>query len=237
MNDLLTHALAEKLLALADDELILGHRNAEWTGHAPILEEDIAFANIAQDEIGHAVVWYGLHAQLTGADPDRLAFWRPAADFRNTQFVELPKGDWAFSLVRQYLFDAAEAVWLPHLAGSAYAPLAAAAAKMRPEELYHWRHTAVWIKRLGLGTTESGQRTQAALEALWPYAAQLFAPLPGEATLVAEGIVPEPTAVRTEWQSQVIPFLEQAGLLHRHFDAGGWGAQRGGPTGAVVAAA
>jgi ring-1,2-phenylacetyl-CoA epoxidase subunit PaaC len=212
MNDLLAHALAEKLLALADDELILGHRQAEWTGHAPILEEDIAFANIAQDELGHAIIWYELRQELTGEAPDRLAFFRAAEEFRNTQFVELPKGDWAFSMVRQYLFDAAEAVWLEHLADSAYAPLAAAAAKMRPEELYHLRHTAAWIKRLGLGTAESGQRTQTALATLWPYATQLFAPLPHEAIMVAARITPEPTAVASQWQAQVIPFLTNAGL-------------------------
>jgi ring-1,2-phenylacetyl-CoA epoxidase subunit PaaC len=97
-------AIISRLFTLADDELILGQRDSEWTGHAPILEEDIAFSNIAQDEIGHALVWYTiLHEHLGQPQPDRLAFWREARDFRNATLVELPKGDWAFTIVRQYL--------------------------------------------------------------------------------------------------------------------------------------
>ena len=102
-------ALAEYLLALADDELIVGHRLSEWTGHAPILEEDIAFANLALDEIGHARLWLQLAANQLGEDPemfpDRQVFHRPAHEFRNLPITELPNGDWAFSMLRQYLFD------------------------------------------------------------------------------------------------------------------------------------
>jgi ring-1,2-phenylacetyl-CoA epoxidase subunit PaaC len=98
-------ALSSYLLALGDDELILGHRDSEWCGFAPILEEDIAFANIALDEIGHAATWYNLLAELEGKDPqvypDRLVFTRPVQDYRNIQMVELPNGDWAFSILRQ----------------------------------------------------------------------------------------------------------------------------------------
>ncbi|MCS6911212.1 MAG: phenylacetate-CoA oxygenase subunit PaaC, partial [Anaerolineales bacterium] len=144
-------ALAEKLLALADDELILAHRNSEWTGHAPILEEDIALANIAQDELGHAMLYYELHCALAGGTPDRLAFFREAADFRNVQLVELPKGDWAFTMLRQYLFDAYELALLAQLTHSAHRPLAEVAAKVRNEELYHYKHTGAWVRRLGLG--------------------------------------------------------------------------------------
>ena len=103
MSPEITQALAAKLLALADDEFLLGHRDSEWCGHAPILEEDIAFANIAQDEIGHASLWLNLYKDLTGDDPDRLLFFREAADYRNAQLCELPKGDWAFTMMRQYL--------------------------------------------------------------------------------------------------------------------------------------
>src|SRR3972149_8426617 len=113
MSETQKKALADYLIALADDELILGHRDSEWTGHAPILEEDIAFANIALDEIGHARLWYELAADLIGEDkntfPDKKVFFRPAQEFSCLQFVELPKGDWAFSMLRQYLFDAFEA--------------------------------------------------------------------------------------------------------------------------------
>jgi ring-1,2-phenylacetyl-CoA epoxidase subunit PaaC len=199
--------LADTLLALADDELILGHRNSEWTGHAPILEEDIAFANLAQDEIGHAMLWYGLLHDLNGAEPDTLVFFREPADYRNAPLVELPKGDWAFSMLRQYLFDAAEAARLPLLAASRDAALAQAAAKIRPEELYHLRHTQAWVERLAQGTEESHRRMQAALDALWPYALQLLAPLPGQPALAASGLLPDPAAVQHAWQQAVVPFL------------------------------
>ncbi|MFQ5576791.1 MAG: 1,2-phenylacetyl-CoA epoxidase subunit PaaC, partial [Anaerolineae bacterium] len=196
MDKHLAQALIKTLLAMADDELILAHRNSEWTGHAPILEEDIAFSNIAQDELGHAVLWYGLLADLSAEDPqtypDRLAFFRDAPDYRNLQLVELPKGDWAFTIVRQYLFDAAEAVRLPQLARSEYAPLAEIAAKIQREEIYHYRHTAAWLKRLGLGTEESHCRMQTALNALWPYTGQLFAPLPQDPRRSGGGSRPHP---------------------------------------------
>ena len=127
---------------LADDELILGQRDSEWTGHAPILEEDIAFSNIAQDELGHATIWYGLLSELTGEEPNELVFFRDFDDFRNVTLVELPNGDWAFSMLRQYLFDAFEMVRLSQLLESLYRPVAEAAAKIRMEELYHYRHTS-----------------------------------------------------------------------------------------------
>jgi ring-1,2-phenylacetyl-CoA epoxidase subunit PaaC len=98
MNPQWEELLAGKLQGMADDELILGHRDSEWTGHAPILEEDIAFANIAR----HAILWLELVGQLSGSDPDRLVFFREASEYRNIQMVELPKGDWAFSMVRQF---------------------------------------------------------------------------------------------------------------------------------------
>jgi ring-1,2-phenylacetyl-CoA epoxidase subunit PaaC len=208
-----THpALAAQLLSLADDELILGHRDSEWTGHAPILEEDIAFANIAQDEIGHAILWYGLLRHFGGQDPDQLVFFRGPAEFRNTQLVELPKGDWAFSMLRQYLFDAAEGQRLPLLASSGHRPVSEAAAKIRTEEIYHLRHTQAWIERLAQGTETSHNRVQTALDLLWPFATQLFQPLPGEAELAAENLVPEPGAVERDWRQAVVPFLASVGL-------------------------
>ena len=197
---------------MADDELILAHRDSEWTGHAPILEEDIAFANIAKDELGHATLWYEIIRELTGDEPDQLAFFRSAAAFRNAPFVELPKGDWAFSMVRQYLFDAYEMVVLPRLMQSSMRPIADAAAKIRTEELYHLRHTMVWLKRLGLGTEESHERTQNALNELWPHALQLFVPLPGEQELVEAGIVGDAAALQQEWLAMVQPFLSSCNL-------------------------
>jgi ring-1,2-phenylacetyl-CoA epoxidase subunit PaaC len=212
MDAAVKSALAERLLAMADDELILAHRNSEWAGHAPILEEDIAFANIALDEMGHGVIWYGLRGALTGDDPDRLAFFRNPGAYRNVQMVELPRGDWAFSMVRQYLFDAAESVTLSHLRASVYRPLAEAATKIATEEIYHLRHTGLWLRRLGLGTEESHARTQAALDALWPYARQLFAPLPGDAALIAAETIPDPSLIQREWEGVARTFLVGCGL-------------------------
>ncbi|KAA3659868.1 MAG: phenylacetate-CoA oxygenase subunit PaaI [Chloroflexi bacterium] len=212
MNEITRQALADKLLAMADDELILGHRVSEWTGHAPILEEDIAFANIAQDEIGHAVIWLQIREALTNEAADPLVFFREANDYRNTQFVELPKGDWAFSMLRQYLFDAWETIMLKRLQTSAYQPIAEAATKMRNEELYHFRHTTAWMKRLGLGTVESNGRLQHALDDLWPFVHQLFVHLPNETTLIEARIVPDQMTVYHQWQEIVYPFLQEVGL-------------------------
>jgi ring-1,2-phenylacetyl-CoA epoxidase subunit PaaC len=212
MNPELRSALAAKLLALADDELILAHRHSEWVGHGPILEEDIAFANLALDEMGHATLWYEAYQELTGEEPDRMVFFRDTAAFRNVQMVELPNGDWAFSMLRQYLFDTAEMVRLSRLVESSYEPIAAAAAKIRLEELYHLRHTNQWVKRLGLGTEESNGRLQRALDELWPYAQQLFVPLPNEHLLVKAGIVGETDNLHQQWLQTTTGHLTQSGL-------------------------
>ncbi len=204
-------ALAARVLAFADDELILAHRDSEWTGHAPILEEDIGLANIAQDELGHAGVWYGIYGALTGRDPDQVVFFRDAGDWRCVHLVELPNGDWAATMLRQYLFDAYELVLLTRLAESRHEGVAGAAAKMRQEELYHARHSSAWVKRLGLGTAESRRRTQDALDTLWPCAAQLFAP-DGERHLATAGYAPPPAELKDAWIAAVRPHLGSSGL-------------------------
>jgi ring-1,2-phenylacetyl-CoA epoxidase subunit PaaC len=216
VDDAVRPALRSYLLALADDELILGHRASEWCGHAPILEEDIAFANLALDEIGHANIWYTLLAELDGEDeaayPNRLVYLRPAAEYRSAQLVELPNGDWGFSMLRQYLFDALEKRRLERLAFSTYTPLAEAAQKIAREELYHLRHTQAWVKRLSLGTEESHARVQAALDAAWPYTAQLIAPTDGYAKLVQAGIAPAPADLQRIWEEDLWPFFQSCEL-------------------------
>ncbi|MEX2160422.1 MAG: 1,2-phenylacetyl-CoA epoxidase subunit PaaC [Anaerolineales bacterium] len=216
MNDALKQALSAYLIALADDELILGHRDSEWTGHAPILEEDIAFANLALDEIGHARLWYELAADLVGADkaryPDQQVYFRPASGFRCLQLVELPKGDWAFSMLRQYLFDAFEQHCLAGLVTSQHKPLADVAARILNEELYHLRHTRAWVPRLGQGTAESHRRMQAALDELWPYAQGLGAPLPGELESLEARLVPGSSSLFDIWSREVTTFLSESGL-------------------------
>ena len=213
MNPYTPSALTAHVLALADDEMILGHRNSEWTGHAPILEEDIAFSNIAQDEIGHAILWYRIFENLTSRDSDYLVFFREARDFSNVQMMELPKGDWAFTMMRQYLFDTFEMTRLKHLTASSNQPLAEAAAKIRTEEIYHYRHTVNWVKRLGLGTEESRSRMQNALDQVWVYALQLFVPLPDEAQWVAEKNFPNSDEVKGEWEAIVFPVLKESNLI------------------------
>jgi ring-1,2-phenylacetyl-CoA epoxidase subunit PaaC len=211
MEETTKAALCEYLLALADDELILGHRDSEWCGHAPLLEEDIAFANLALDELGHAQVWYTLLAELQGEEaedyPDQLVFFRPAHAFRNIQMVELPNHDWAFSMLRQYLFDAYELLNLEALEGSSYRPLAEAAGKIRLEEIYHHRHVRAWVQRLALGTEESHGRMQNALNALWAYGGQLFSHTPGDKYLAEKAVIPKPDELREKWIAQVQPFL------------------------------
>lgn len=207
MNDETEKALAEWLLGMADDELILAHRNSEWIGHAPILEEDIALANIAQDELGHAMIWYGLRQELTDDDPDKLVYFRDANQYRNVQLVEQPKGDWAVTMLRQFFFDAYELALLTRLAESTYTPLADATTKIKQEEIYHFRHTRAWVLRLAQGTDESHRRMQAALDQLWPFTAQLFAPSPATDLLTGAGIIPALSDVASAWENVVLPHL------------------------------
>ena len=206
-------ALIRKLTALADDELILAHRNSEWTGHAPILEEDIALANIAQDELGHATLWYGLLEPLDGRDADTFVYTRGPGEWRNAQFVELPKGDWAFTMLRQYLFDMYEQLYLRRLVESSYEPLVEVVQKMLREERFHVQHTHAWVKRLGLGTEESSTRMQRALNELWHYAQQLFIPLEDESELVEEGIFPNLEEVKEVWLAHMKQHLYAADLF------------------------
>ena len=209
---MLEELLVEKLTALADDEVVLAQRLSEWVAHAPILEEDIAIANLAQDELGHAKLYLELRRELDGSDPDELVFFRDPLEYQNAVLVELPKGDWAFTMVRQYLFDLYENLWLEEARKSAYPPLAEAAERILKEERFHLKHSALWVERLGLGTEESHARAQKALEALFPYAKQLFVPLPGEEELWAAGYVPDLKALRDRYLEEATRHLERSGL-------------------------
>lgn len=205
-------ALLARLSTLADDELLLAQRDAEWTGHAPILEEDIALANIAQDELGHATKWLELRATLDGSDPDQLAFHRDPTDFCHSALTELPRGDWAFTMVRQYLFDAWETLWLDAGRRSRYSPLAQTAALALREERFHLEHTALWVERLALGTPESTRRTRAALSDVWPYALGLFEPLPGEQPGIDAGLLPDVGVLRGRWLALVGAHLNRCDM-------------------------
>ena len=206
-------ALAELLLAMADDEFVLGFWDSEWTGIAPILEEDVAMSSVSQDEIGHARALYELLAALTGDDADRIAFGRPAEAYRHAALMNHARTDWGFTIARRFLYEHADAVRLESLAASSYQPLADLAAKMRREETYHLLHFDLWLRRLAEGGEESRQKLTDAIARLWPDAQAVFTPLAGEAALVAAGILPEPLeTLRTRWIEQVLPRLSAAGL-------------------------
>ncbi|MCZ6776798.1 MAG: phenylacetate-CoA oxygenase subunit PaaC [Ignavibacteria bacterium] len=211
-SNLPAEAIRKLLLAFADDELMLGHRDSEWTGHAPILEEDIAFSNIAQDELGHSLVWYTLLEQLTGRSPDSMAFERTWNEFTCCHFVAYPRGDFAYTVVRQYLHDAAEQVRLSSLGQSSYSELKDVAAKLLPEESYHLMHSQGLVERLGDATEESHSRMQAAVDAAFPQALGLFENLDGEENLVSANVFPGNEHLRTKWLEKVVPVLDAASL-------------------------
>ncbi len=207
----LKEPLLARLRVLAEDEVVLAQRLSEWVARAPILEEDIAVANLAQDELGHAQAYLELKEALDGIPPDQEVFSKDPLAFQNAILVELP-GDWAHLMLRQYLFDLYERHLLEALRGSRYTPLAEVAARILREERFHLEHGRAWVERLALGTEESHARTQKALEALWPYAGQLFQPLPGEEALVEEGYFPDLKALHPAYTQEALGFFQRLGL-------------------------
>jgi ring-1,2-phenylacetyl-CoA epoxidase subunit PaaC len=208
-----TQNLSGLLLALADDEFVIGYANSEWTGIAPLLEEDIAFSSLAQDELGHAKLFYELAAELMSSDPDTLAYGRAPEGFRNAEICERPRGDWAHSVSRQFFYDTADYLRLESLQQSTYAPLATAAGSIIREEKYHLLHAQIWLERLAVGSAEAHERQRAAFIALWPGALGLFEPLPGEADLVAAGLMPaRSAALQARWLAGIAEPLQRLGL-------------------------
>ena len=183
--------LVRRYLSLADDALVLGHRTSEWTGHAPLLEEELALANIALDLIGQARALYQAAGELTGHSEDELAYLRDPPAFRNALIMELPNGDFAFTIARLFFVSvASDQMWR---AGFDDPALTAVAEKAMKETAYHVRHAAEWLIRLGDGTAESHRRAQDAVDALWPYTGEL-------------------TADRDTWLRAVTPILTRATL-------------------------
>ena len=202
------------LLRIGDASLVLGQRLSEWCGHGPILEEDIALANVALDLIGQArlLLWAAGDLEGRGRDEDGLAFLRPENEYRNATLVELPNGDFARTVLRNLLFAAFQAQLWNRLRASSHRPLAAIAAKSAKETAYHLRHAADWTVRLGDGTDESSRRMQGALEYLWPYTNELFAPIPGDEAVASSGFGVAWAALRPAWEGTVLPVLAQARL-------------------------
>lgn len=205
-------ALKELLYKMADDLLVFGHRNSEWTGFGPLLEEDIAFSSMAQDKIGQSQALYQLLHQLGEQEPDTVAFMRNANQFHNCTLVELPNREYDFSLVRHFLFDTADALRWQMLMQCSYTPLAQLAAKVRGELRYHTLHANTWIKQLGSATEESIGRLQQSLNELAPYALGMFERSPYEDQLMADKIFEGEKALEARWQQAIEKTLAQTQL-------------------------
>lgn len=206
--------LFEYVLRLGDDRLVLGHRMSEWCGHGPILEEDIALSNIALDLVGHAASLLNLAGEIEGKgrDGDALAYFREAVAYRNALLVELPKGDFGFTIVRQFLFDAYSVLLWDTLSRAGEERVAALAAKCLKEDKYHLRHSSEWVVRLGDGTEESHQRAQRALDSLWRFTFELFDRDEIDAAVEAHGIVVDHESIRARWQTMVADVVGRATL-------------------------
>jgi len=202
------------VLRIADSCLIHGQRLAEWCGHAPVIEEDIALTNIALDHIGQARLALTLAGKMEGRgrDEDALAYLRLEREFRNPTLLELPNGDFARTVLRCFLWSAFAGVLWEALAGSSNSELAAIAAKSAKETRYHQQHTADWVVRLGDGTDESGRRMRAALNDLWPYTAEWFAADEVDAAASDSGLGPSWPSLETAWRAVVLPVLDEAQL-------------------------
>ena len=206
--------LVQYLLRLGDDRLVLGHRLSEWCGHGPILEEDIALSNVALDLLGQATMLLRLAGEVEGQGrtEDTLAYFREVVDFRNCQLVELPRGDFAFTIARQFLFDVYAVVMLDALSSSGHTELAAIAAKSLKEAKYHVRHSGEWMLKLGDGTDESHRRVQRALDELWRFTPELFAADDVDRAMHEAGIGPDPGALHGSWDSLVRDVVARATL-------------------------
>lgn len=199
---------------LGDDSIVLGHRVSEWCSYAPFLEEDLALANTALDYIGRARLFYSYAAELAadGRDEDDFAFMRDQRDFQNLLIYEMPRGDFAYSMVRQLLVDVFNQLFLQQLMQSQDKNLAAIAAKAIKETRYHLRRSRDWVLRLGDGTDESHQKTLAAVEDLWGYTHELFAPDALELRLAGQGIAVDTRDLQAQWLADVSDILQQATL-------------------------
>ncbi len=201
-------------LHLADNALILGHRNSEWCGHGPILEQDIAISNISLDLIGQARNFYQYAAVLKndGATEDSFAYHRDSHEFLNILLVEQPKVDWAVTILRQFFFSAYQQVLFDELQRSNDAQLAAIAAKAMKEIAYHLRWSSEWVIRLGDGTTESRQRMENAIATLWHFTDEIFIPANYELDLMQDSEIPDISQLRDRWHQKVKSVFDEATL-------------------------
>ena len=214
LDDAVREPFVEYLLRLADDRLVVGHRLSEWCGHAPILEEDIALANIALDLVGQATALLRLAGETEGKgrNEDALAYLRSDTAYRNALLCELPKGDFAVTIVRQFLFSVYAMLQWEALTKAAHPDLAGIAAKGLKETRYHVRHAGEWVLMLGDGTEESHARAQQALDDLWRYTGELFLTDDVEKTLVAKELAVDSSTLEQSWHAHVEDVLRRATL-------------------------
>lgn len=202
------------ILQIADDRLILGHRLSEWCGHGPILEEDLAMANIGLDLLGQASLLYQYGAELKGEnwDEDRIAYFRNDREFLNVQLVEQPNGDFAQTMLRQFFFDVYAFYYFQELTKSKDEELASIANKSLKEVTYHMRHSGEWIVRLGDGTEESARRLSEALEDIWMYTGELFEMTKEDKDLLEIGISVDKSIVKQKWDFTIEQVFQKAKL-------------------------
>lgn len=214
-------AIKDLLFRMADDCLILGHRNSEWVGIGPVLEEDIAFASIAQDKLGHALSLYNiLHDHFEEPDADTLAFMRPEGQFKCCHLVEIPTQEYDFALIRHFLFDTADRLRFEMLVGSSFEPVAQLARKVKGEITYHTMHANAFVRQLSRGSEEARLRMQSALNEAYPLALGIFEYTDDDEILQSEGVFAGEMALHSRWMETIIPILEQAGLvLNTNVDA------------------
>ena len=207
-------ALFNYCIALGDDSVVLGHRLSEWCRNGPFLEEDLALTNTSLDFIGRARMFYAYAAELEneGRTEDDIAYLRDCREYRNLLINELPNGDFAFTMARQFLIDVYDMGFFTGLAQSRDAMLAAIAAKAIKESSYHLRRSDDWVKRLGDGTEESHERVQNAFNQLWGYIPEMFRMSDDEQQLVDAGIAVDRCALKANWESTVHTTLKEATL-------------------------
>lgn len=231
-----TYQLFAYTLHLADNALILGQRNAEWCGHGPVLEQDIAITNISLDLIGQARNFYQYAADLYNGfsddekaavdhlipqpwksfnrelQEDDLAFLRTEKQYLNVLLAEIPNGDWAQTILKQFFFSAFQFYKYTALQNSSDAQLAAIAEKSVKEVAYHLRWSGEWVVRLGDGTEESNRRMQQALQNVWMFTGELFQPAPFEVQAATEGWGVDVAHTLRDWQQKVATVFEEATL-------------------------
>jgi ring-1,2-phenylacetyl-CoA epoxidase subunit PaaC len=202
-------------LRRADDALILGHRLSEWCGHAPMLEEDMALANMGLDLLGQARELYSYAAKVegNGNNEDKFAYLRDVRQYRNLLLVEQPNGDFARTMVRQFFHAAFADLYWRAMMKSADTTLSAIAAKSEKESAYHLRHSSEWMVRLGDGTEESHARAQTAIDDLWAFTGEMFEVDSSERALIDAGIAIDPVVLRAHWLQTVFDVVREATLV------------------------